>query len=112
MKITNLNELVGKSITQYGSEFIMKKIMMTDEKSNVGIMQLEEGGKVGYHETAVPQMLIILEGEGYVRTGEDKVKVAAGNIVVWGQGEGHETTTDKGMKAIVIESNGMDLSSF
>ena len=68
---------------------------------------------VGYHDANVPQMLIIIEGEGWVRAGDDpKVKVTAGNAVLWEKGEGHETTTDKGMKAIVIESEGLDIGAF
>ena len=86
---------------------------MTNQPSHVGIMDLKENGLVGFHDTTVPQMLIILEGAGWVRAGEEeKVKIAAGDVVLWEKGEGHETTTEKGLKAIVIETEGMDIGSF
>ncbi|WP_252503808.1 cupin domain-containing protein [Sporosarcina sp. Marseille-Q4943] len=113
MKIIRLDELEGKNITQYDSRMIMRKILMTEKPSHVGIMDLPKNGLVGYHEASVPQMVIILEGEGWVRTGnEEKVKVSAGDVVLWGKGEGHETTTENGMKAIIIESEGLDIGSF
>lgn len=86
---------------------------MTENSSHVGMMQLDEGGIVGYHDAKVPQLLIILDGAGWVRSGEEeKVKVVVGDVVLWEKGEGHETTSDKGMKAIVIESKGLDINSF
>ncbi|MEZ7171186.1 cupin [Sporosarcina sp. OR05] len=113
MKIIRLDEIQGKSISQYDSNFIMRKILMTDKNAHVGMMQLDEGGIVGYHDATVPQLLIILDGEGWVRSGEDeKVKVVVGDVVLWEKGEGHETTSDQGMKAIVIESEGLDFGSF
>lgn len=113
MRILHLNEVTGKNITQYNSNFIMRKLLMTNHPSHVGIMDLGEKGLVGYHEATVSQMLIILDGEGWVRGGEEaKAKVTVGDIVFWEKGEGHETTTDKGMKAIVIESEGIDIASF
>ena len=113
MKIIRLDDIAGKHISQYRSDFIMRKILMTEQPSHVGIMALKENGLVGYHDATVPQMLILLEGEGWVRTGEEaKVKVTAGDVVLWEKGEGHETATDKGMKAIVIESEGLDFGVF
>ncbi|MFJ7934628.1 cupin [Sporosarcina sp. NPDC096371] len=113
MKIFRMDEISGRNITNYDSNFIMRKLLMTKEPSHVGIVHLEEGGIIGYHDAAVPQILLIIDGEGWVRTGnEDKVRVTTGDAVVWEIGEGHETTTTKGMKAIVVESQGLDIHSF
>lgn len=110
MKIIHLNEVPGKNITQYDSNFTMRKLLMTNQPSHIGIMDLGENGIVGYHEATVQQMLIVIEGEGWVRGGEDaKARVAAGDLVLWEKGEGHETATFSGMKAIVIESEGLDI---
>lgn len=113
MKILRLNEIAGKNITQYGSNFIMRKLIMTNLPSHVGIMDLGENGLVGYHEATVRQMLVVIEGEGWVcAEDERKVKVTAGDVVIWDKGEGHETSTDKGMIAFVIESEGLDVDQF
>lgn len=110
MRVFRLDEIIGKHITQYGSDFIMRKVSMTNHPSHVGIMELKVNGQVGYHEATVPQLLIILEGEGWVRGAvEAKVKVKTGDVVLWEKGEGHETTTAGGMKAIVIESEGVHI---
>ena len=113
MKIIRQDDIKGKNITQFDSNFIMRKILLTEKPTHVGIMHLEEDGIVGYHTATVPQILLIIEGEGWVSTGsEDKVKVAVGDAVLWEKGEGHETTSKTGLKAIVIESEGLDISSF
>jgi quercetin dioxygenase-like cupin family protein len=113
LKIIRLDEITGKNITQYGSDLIMRKILMTKQASHVGVMDLKENGLVGYHDATIPQLLIIVEGEGWVRAGDEaEVKVTAGDVVLWEKGEGHETTTENGMKAIVIESEGLVVGSF
>jgi len=113
MKIIRLDEIEGKNITKYDSNAIMRKVLMTKEPSHVGIVHLEEGGIIGYHDATVPQILLIIDGEGWVRTGnEDKVRVITGDAIIWEKGEGHETSTTNGMKAIVIESQGLDINSF
>ncbi|MFS0688330.1 hypothetical protein AB1K89_03635 [Sporosarcina sp. 179-K 8C2 HS] len=61
MKIIRLDEVEGKHITQYDSDFIMRKIVMTNQPSHVGIMDLDENGLVGYHKATVPQ---VIEPEG------------------------------------------------
>ena len=113
MKIIQMDEIEGKYITQYNSKFIMRKMLMTEKPSHVGIMHLDQGGIVGYHDATVPQILLIIEGKGWVRTGaENKVRVVAGDVIAWEKGEGHETSTDIGLKAIVIESEGLEIGSF
>lgn len=113
MKIIQMDEIEGKCITQYDSEFIMRKILMTKKPTHIGIMHLDQGGVVGYHDATVPQILLIIEGKGWVRAGTgDQVNVVAGDVIAWEKGEGHETSTDSGLKAIVIESEGLEIGSF
>jgi hypothetical protein len=46
---------------------------------------------------------VVVAGEGDVRSGLDVAHVAAGDAVRWSAGEEHETTTETGLVAIVIE---------
>ncbi|MBB4826190.1 mannose-6-phosphate isomerase-like protein (cupin superfamily) [Sporosarcina luteola] len=72
---------------------------MTDHPTHIAIVELCEGGNIGNHEATVPQMLLILEGEGLVRAGnEPEVKVASGDAVLWRKGERHETVSPGRMK--------------
>ncbi|WP_144611129.1 cupin [Bacillus cereus] len=109
MKIFDFSEEVGKHISAFQSNFIMSIIL--NQKGNVHIraMHLRENGIIGYQEAVVSQLLLIVDGEGYV-CGEDKekVKVEAGQAVFWEKGEFHETSTKNGLMAIVIESEELE----
>jgi mannose-6-phosphate isomerase-like protein (cupin superfamily) len=75
-------------------------------------MLLEENGIIGYHQAVVPQLLIIVEGEGKVRGEEENfISVKSGEAVYWRKDEWHETKTEVGLTAIVIESEELDPSS-
>ena len=95
----------GKRITKFNSNFIMSRVIQTDLTTNIGCMHLEENGIVGYHQAVVPQLLVVINGEGYVRNDkEEYFKVLPGDAVFWEKDEWHETKSDKGLTAIVIES--------
>jgi quercetin dioxygenase-like cupin family protein len=69
-------------------------------------MRLSPGGLVGLHEASGPQLLAIVEGEGWIR-GQDEVRtpISAGEAVFWEAGEWHETGSEGGLVALVIESH-------
>ena len=48
--------------------------MKTEEPTNIGFMYIEPGGVVGMHKAPVPQLFIVIQGEGWV-CGEDQEKV-------------------------------------
>jgi mannose-6-phosphate isomerase-like protein (cupin superfamily) len=71
-------------------------------------MQLKKEGVIGYHQTTVPQLMVIVEGEGKVRgKKEGYTKIKAGQAVLWAKDEWHETKSADGMSALVIESEEM-----
>ncbi|HHL3303589.1 cupin [Bacillus sp. SM-B1] len=109
MKIFDFSEKVGKQITAFQSNFIMSKIVNHQGNIHIGAMHLKENGIVGYHEAVVSQLLLIVDGEGYV-CGADKkkVKVKAGQAVFWEKGEFHETSTEHGLMAIVMEAEDLE----
>jgi hypothetical protein len=76
-------------------------------------MHLDIDGIIGYHQAVVPQLLLVISGEGFVR-GEDEAiySIKAGEAAFWIKDEFHETTTKTGLTAIVIESEELDPSSF
>lgn len=112
MRFYKFNNDKGKRITKFNSNFVMSQIIHTDKVTKIAHMHLEVNGVVGYHQAVVPQLLLILNGEGYARGEEDEYfKVAAGDAVYWEKDEWHETKSEKGLSAIVIESEELDLSS-
>ena len=113
MEFYKFSQDTGKRISKFNSNFIMSRVIQTDKASNIGCMHLEENGIVGYHQAVVPQLLLVINGEGYVRNDEvQNIKVQPGDAVFWEKDEWHETKTDKGLTAIVIESSELNPSLF
>jgi quercetin dioxygenase-like cupin family protein len=111
LKIYQFTKETGKQITQFDSDFIMTRITLTKKPAHIGCMHLDENGLIGYHQAVVPQLLLIVNGEGLVRgETEDFIKVQTGDAVYWEKGEWHETKSDTGLTAIVIESEELDPS--
>ena len=113
MEIYTFKKNTGKIIVKFNSDFVMSRIVQTNNQTNIGCMYLEKNGVIGYHQATVPQLLLIMNGEGYVRNEiEDYYKVQAGDAVFWKKDEWHETKTDSGLTAIVIESEELNPSLF
>jgi quercetin dioxygenase-like cupin family protein len=113
MKIFDFSKEIGKHITRFDSDFMMSRIMVTDKPANIGCMHLDKDGIIGYHQAVVPQLFLVVSGEGFVR-GEDEAiyPIKAGEAAFWVKDEFHETTTKTGLTAIVIESEKLDPASF
>ncbi|WNS44899.1 cupin [Paenibacillus sp. MMS20-IR301] len=109
MKIYSFSQESGKSISAFDSDFIMSRIVRTGAEAHIGCVYLGQQGMIGYHQAACPQLLLIVQGEGYVR-GEEAAFTAvhAGQAVYWELGEWHETRTDTGLTAIIIESDSLN----
>lgn len=75
------------------------------------VFRIAPGGRIGRHPATVPQILAVLEGSGEV-SGTDGVlePIAAGEAVYWSAGEEHETRTEAGLTALVLE--GEDVAPF
>lgn len=113
MEFYKFSENSGKRISKFNSDFVMSHIIQTEKSTHVGCMYLEVNGVIGYHQAVVPQLFLIMNGEGYVRGDkEEYVKVQSGDAVFWKKDEWHETKTDTGLTAIVIESEELCPSSF
>lgn len=95
---------LGRSITQYGSNFVISRLFHSGDL-HVSCMRLGPGGLIGMHPASTPQLLAVVDGQGWTR-GEDgeRTSLTAGGAVFWERGEMHETGTDSGMMAIVIET--------
>lgn len=91
----------------------MSRILQTDKPAHIGCMYLEPNGIIGLHKACSPQLLLVANGQGWVRgDSEDKVQVTVGDAVFWEAGEWHETKTEAGLNAIVIESDELNHAEF
>ena len=94
----------GRTVTHYDSNFTLSRLAITESRTVISYMYLEENGLIGYHMAPVNQILYVVQGEGLV-CGENKEhkRIQAGEAVFWTKGEWHETKTERGLTAIVIE---------
>ncbi|GAB3792377.1 cupin [Virgibacillus kimchii] len=60
MKFYKFSKAYGKRVTAFNSDFIMSRIVQTTEVSNISGMHLEKNGMIGYHQAAVPQLLLVV----------------------------------------------------
>ena len=111
MEFFRFDEEAGDNISQFDSNFVISKLLKTKGVTHVGCMHLKENGNIGYHEAFVPQLFLVIEGNGWV-CGEDKkrIEIQKGEAVFWQQGEWHGAGTNNKMMAIVIEAETMDPS--
>ena len=64
MDFYRFNKEAGKKVTHFNSDFIMSRVVNTDRPAHIGFMHLEENGVIGFHQAVVPQLLLIINGEG------------------------------------------------
>ena len=70
--------------------------------------RIAAGGRIARHPAAADQILAVVEGSGWV-SGDNghEEPIAAGEAVYWRRGEAHETRTESGLTAIVIEAESL-----
>jgi quercetin dioxygenase-like cupin family protein len=101
----------GQKISNYNSlSAFYSKIIKTEEPTNIGFINIEQGGIVGYHKAPVPQLFIVVQGEGWIE-GEDRKRVSlkSGEGVFWQKGEGHASGSISGLTALVLQSENLEL---
>jgi quercetin dioxygenase-like cupin family protein len=79
-------------------------------EAHVVVMEIGPGGVVGRHPAVVAQLFVVVRGSGWVSGAEGgREPMAAGEAVLWDEGEEHESGSDVGMTALVIEAESLDL---
>lgn len=97
---------VGQRISNYNSvSAFYSKVIKTEEPTNIGFIDIEQGGIVGYHKAPVSQLFIVIQGEGWIE-GEDNTRLTlkSGEGVFWEKGEGHTSGSETGLTALVLQS--------
>jgi quercetin dioxygenase-like cupin family protein len=74
----------------------------------VVLIEVGSGGVVG-HPTGCHQVFAVLSGSGWVSGGDGaRETITRGDVVIWEPGEEHESGSDEGMTAIVVEAEELD----
>jgi gentisate 1,2-dioxygenase len=105
MKIYRFDLEVGKGIDRYGSSgFTISRIVHLVDEAVIHCAYLNPGGVIGHHQATLPQLFLVVQGQGWSR-GEsaERISIQAGQAVYWEKGEWHESGTETGMSAIIVE---------
>lgn len=110
MRIFRFDAAVGRPLTEFGSnDVVITPIMRTKVRMQASVMHLQPGGVVAYHPATVPQLFMIVQGEGWVRGEEpERTPIATGQASFWTPGENHESGSETGMIAVVLEGEDVD----
>ena len=110
MKIYRFDREVAHPITQFESVNVaIGRVGRFDEQFQVGCFHFAPGGVVGFHEATFPQLFMVVVGEGWVRGPEpERTPIRPGQAAFWDSGEWHESGSETGMMAVVIESPALD----
>jgi quercetin dioxygenase-like cupin family protein len=74
------------------------------------VIELGPGGVVGRHPAASAQLFVVVTGSGWASGADgERVSIEAGEAVAWEPGEEHESGSDGGMTALVVESDSLDV---
>ena len=100
----------GREIDEYGSTGArFAAVARTSGWSQVGIVRLQRGGRIGSHSAPSAQLFLVVAGEGVVVDGAgNRIEVWPGRGVMWDEGEAHETESENGLTALVVEAESID----
>jgi quercetin dioxygenase-like cupin family protein len=87
---------------------VSARVRQLAAQAHVVVMEIGAGGVVGRHPAAVGQLFVVVLGAGWV-SGADGVRrpIQAGEAVAWEAGEEHESGSDEGMTALVVEAESL-----
>jgi quercetin dioxygenase-like cupin family protein len=76
----------------------------------VVLIEVGPGGMVGRHPAGPHQLFAVVSGSGWVSGADgEREPVSGGDVVVWEPGEEHESGSDEGMRALVVEAESIDV---
>jgi quercetin dioxygenase-like cupin family protein len=92
-----------------GSEGLTGQVIHSDARGVVAELAFGRGGRIEPHSNPNTTYLVVIEGGGWVQVGEERIRVAAGEAIVWPAGVIHGAWTDYSpMRAFVVEFAGAD----
>jgi quercetin dioxygenase-like cupin family protein len=92
-----------------GSEGLAGQVIHSDGRGVVAELAFSRGGRIEPHSNPNTTYLVVIEGGGWTQVGDERIRVSAGEAVVWPAGIPHGAWTDYSqMRAIVVEFAGGD----
>jgi len=100
----------GRRIDQFESVGFALTPLAGVGAGHVVHVELAPGGRIGRHPAVGRQVLAVVTGSGVVSGADgEEHAVEAGFAAVWEAGEEHETRTEAGLTAVIVEGAGIDV---
>ena len=91
-------------------ESVAARVRRLAPEAHVVVIELGAGGTVERHPAAAQQLFAVLRGSGWVAGGDGvRHEIRAGEAVLWDAGEEHESGSDLGLTALVVEAAVIDV---
>lgn len=90
-----------------GSEGLTGQVIHSDGRGVVAELAFSRGGRIEPHTNPNTTYFVVIEGGGWVQVGDERIRVAAGEAIVWPADIVHAAWTDYShMRAMVVEFAG------
>ncbi len=87
-----------------GTRGVEGRVIHSDERGVVSELAFSRGARIVPHESPNTAWFCVIEGGGFVGVGDERVRVAAGEAVLWPPDVVHAAWTERTeMRAIVVE---------
>jgi quercetin dioxygenase-like cupin family protein len=91
-------------------ESVAARVRRLAPEAHVVVIEIAAGGRVGRHPAATRQLFVVVRGRGWVSGADgERRAITAGEAVLWDPGEEHESGSDDGMTALVVEAESIDV---
>jgi quercetin dioxygenase-like cupin family protein len=110
LKVLHFGDKRELAISGFGSRAAAAvPLTLPDGDAHVLRLRLGPGGTLGRHPASVDQLFVVVEGEGWASGADgERVPVAAGTALYWVAGEEHESGSEKGLTAIIVEAERLE----
>ena len=111
MQLLSFDRQTAHAVVEYDSVgFFLARVARLQGTASVIVAYLAPGGVIGRHPATQDQLLVVVEGTGTVAGGDNRpVPIRQGQAAFWHAGEQHETRTESGLTAVIIEGGGLQL---
>ena len=111
MRILSLAGLPRRTVESFGSAGFSVGAFGITADAHLVAVTLAPGGVVGRHPAVGRQLLIVLSGEALVSGDDGSVtSIGPGEAAAWEPGESHETRSETGLLAVIVEGD-LDLGT-
>jgi quercetin dioxygenase-like cupin family protein len=110
MKMFRFDPEIGSGAEQFGSvKAIISKVVNLESEAAINVAYIRPMERIGFHQAIAPQLFLLAEGEGWVRNETDEITpIREGQAVYWEKDEWHESGSETGMTAVIIEGVNFD----